>query len=129
MRFTYYNSFEYKEIKTMGNAGFIMGFADFKSPLSMLQVAKTLSSQIFGGIEFCEKDVDGEHDLGTLCLDHDFLGMQVDLFGKNGNFTLEIGTIPSASVSEINEVCDLSAMLKQRIDQLREYQVFRVDHF
>jgi len=111
----------------MGNAGFIMAFADFKSPLSKSQVAKTLSSQIFGGIEFCEKDVDGEHDLGTLCLVQDFLGMQVDLLGEDGNFTLEIGTIPSASVSEINVVCDLSAMLKQGIDQLREFQLFRVD--
>lgn len=106
-----------------------MGFADFKSPLSILQVAKILSSQIFGGIEFCEKDVDGEHDLGTLCLDHDFLGIQVDLLGEDGKFTLEIGTLPSASVLELDEVCDLSAMLKQRIDQLEDYQLFRVDHF
>lgn len=113
----------------MGYAGFIMGFVDFKSPLPIAQVAELLSSHIFGGIEFCEKDVDDEHDLGTLCLKNDFLGMQADLFGQDGNFTVEIGTLPSASVTELNEVCDLSPMLKQQIDQLSEFQIFRVDHF
>ncbi|MCA9008057.1 MAG: hypothetical protein KDA70_22515, partial [Planctomycetaceae bacterium] len=102
----------------MGIVGYIVGFTDFKSSLSISQVAKLLSSRVFGGIDFIEKDVDEDHDVGTLCLCQDFLGIQVDLFGENGNFTLEIGTLPSASVLEINEVCDLSAMLKQYIDQL-----------
>jgi len=106
----------------MGIVGYIVGFTDFKSSLAISQVAKLLSSNIFGGIDFIEKDVDGEHDVGTLCLNQDFLGIQVELFGENGNFTLEIGTQPSASVLEINEVCDLSAMLKQRIDQLGDLQ-------
>lgn len=113
----------------MGMAGFYLGFVDFKSPLPISQVAKILSSQLFGGIEFCEKDVDGEHDLGTLCLEHDFLGIQVDIIGEDGKFTLELGTRPSASVLGIDEVCDLSAMLKQHLDQLEEFQLFRVDKF
>lgn len=101
----------------MAVVGYVMGFVDFSSPLPISQVAELLSSRVFGGIGFVEKDVDGEHDAGTLCLAHDFLGLQVDLFGGDGSYTLELGTRPSASVSIIDEVCDFSAMLKQRIVQ------------
>ena len=101
----------------MAVVGYALGFVDFSSPLPISQVAELLSSQVFGGISFVEKDVDEEHDLGTLCLAYDFLGLQVDLFGGGGGYTLEPGSLPSASVAEIGEVCDFSAMLKQRILQ------------
>ena len=104
--------------------GYAVGFADFTSSLSMSQVAKLLSLRVFGGIEFIEKDVDGEHDSGTLCLAHDFLGLQVDLLGEDGAFTLELGTRPSASVDDgIGETADLSAMLKQAIATLEEFSL------
>ena len=103
----------------MSVIGYAIGFADFTSSLSLSQVAELLSSQVFGGIDFIEKDVDGEHDLGTLCLAQDFLGLQVDLFGADGGFTVELGTRPSASVNgNVGKVGDLSAMLRQRIDTL-----------
>lgn len=102
----------------MAVVGYAVGFVDFSSPLPISQVAELLSSRVFGGIAFVEKDVDGEHDAGTLCLAHDFLGLQVDLFGESGRYTVEIGTRPSASVSSIDEVCDLSAMLKHSIESL-----------
>jgi hypothetical protein len=104
-------------------AGYAVGFVDFASPLSIAQVAALLSSRVFGGIDFIEKDVDGEHDVGTLCLAQDFLGLQVDLFGEGGRYTVEIGTRPSASVSTIDEVCDLSAMLRQSIERLEECEL------
>lgn len=97
--------------------GYALGFADFSSPLPISQVAELLSSRLFGGIGFVEKDVDGEHDLGTLCLSQDFLGLQVDLLGENGRYTIELGTRPSASVSTVREVCDFSEMLKQGIER------------
>lgn len=100
----------------MSSASSLIGFADITTPLPIQQVAELLSSRVFGGIRFIEKDVDGEHDLGTLCLAQDFLGVQVDLFGGDGGYTLELATRPSAVVAEIkSDVCDVSAMLKQRI--------------
>lgn len=102
----------------MAVVGYVVGFVDFSSPWPISQVAELLSSRVFGAIAFVEKEVDGEHDLGTLCLAHDFLGLQADLFGESGRYTLEIGTLPSASVSSIGEVCDFSAMLKHRIKSL-----------
>ncbi|MGL4461960.1 MAG: hypothetical protein ACRC1K_07380 [Planctomycetia bacterium] len=100
----------------MSTASSLIGFADFSTPLSLQQVAELLSSRVFGGIHFIEKDVDGEHDLCTLTLAQDFLGVQVDLFGEAGRYTLEFATRPSAIVSGGGMVCDLSAMLKQRIE-------------
>ena len=100
----------------MSSASSFIGFADITTPLPIKQVAEMLSSRVFGGIRFIEKDVDGEHDLGTLCLAQDFLGMQVDLFGGDGGFTLELATRPSAIVAEfVSDVCDVSSILKQRI--------------
>ena len=104
------------ETRHMTLVGFAMAFADFASPLPISQVAEVLSSRVFGGIAFIEKDVDGEHDLGTLRLVQDYIGLEVNLFGKNGRYTVELGTVPSASVAEIDAVCDLSAMLKQAIE-------------
>ena len=104
-------------------AGFLIGFADFASSLPISQVADLLSARVFGGIRFVEKDVDEEYDLGTLCLAHDFLGVQVDLVGQDGRYTLELGTRPSASVATINVVCDLSAMLRQRLAEVDEIQL------
>lgn len=101
-------------------AGYAVGFADFTCSLPISQVAELLSSSAFGGIRFIEKNDDGEHDVGTLTLEHDFLGLQVDLFGEDESFTIEIGTRPSASVSGVDGVCDLSAMLRQRIEKLGE---------
>jgi len=109
----------------MSLAGFITGFGDFKSALSLDQVASLLSSSVFGGIKFVEKDVDGEHDVGTLCLERDFVGIQVDLFGAGGCYTVEIGTRPSASVADSPDVCDLSEMLRQRLTQLTEVTLYR----
>ncbi len=100
--------------------GYVLGSVDFTSSLSLSQVADLLSSKIFGGICFVEKDVEEDYDLGTLCLAYDFMGIQVDLLGEEGRFTIEIGTRPSASVEEINEVCDFSEMLKQFINELDE---------
>lgn len=100
--------------------GFAVGFVDFSCSLTVSEVAELLSKNIFGGIEFIEKDVEEEHDLGTLCLARDFLGLQVDLFGENGKYTVEIGTRPSASVPTIHEVCDLSAMLRHSIDSIAD---------
>ncbi len=102
----------------MALVGFALGFVDLSSPLPLVQVADLLSSKVFGGIRFIEKDVDEDYDVGTLCLEHDFLGLQVDLSGDNGRYTVEIGTRPSASVPGIDEVCDLSAMLAHRIKGL-----------
>ncbi len=104
----------------MAMAGYAVGFADFTCASPISQVAELLSSRVFGGIGFIEKDVDGEHDLGTLTLERDFIGLQVDLFGEDGVYTLELGTRPSASVSGVDDVSDLSAMLKQQIEKLEE---------
>lgn len=102
----------------MAIAGFVIGFADFTTQFSIEEVAVAISSKVFGGIRFVEKDVDEIYDVGTLTLEQDFLGIQVELFGANGFFTLELGTLPSASVKECDEVCNLSEMLKQRLTQI-----------
>ena len=72
------------EVGCMAVVGYVVGFADFASSLAIYEVSTLLSARLFGGIDFIEKDVDEEHDLGTRCLAQDFLGMQVDLFGHNG---------------------------------------------
>lgn len=100
----------------MSNAGFLIGFADFDSPLSLSEVADLLSTRVFGGIRFVEKDVDVEEYLGILNLEKDFLGMQVDLFGGNGGFTLELQTISTAGVSGETSIWDLSSIMKKRIE-------------
>jgi len=102
----------------MPMVGSVLGFVDFTSALPLNQVAVLLSAQLFGGIRFIEKDVECEDEIGTLSLENDFLGIQVDLLGEAGLFTLELATRPSASVSEVEEVCDLSAMLKQGIERV-----------
>src|SRR5260370_28436924 len=102
----------------MALAGFVIGFADFKSSHPIREVATILSSKAFGGIRFVDKVVDECHDAGTLTLERNFLGIQVDLFGADGKYTLEIGTRPSASVEKCTEVCDLSEMLKHRLSQI-----------
>jgi len=107
----------------MSIAGFVVGYADCVSDLSVHELANVLSSRAFGGIRFVEKIVDGEHDLGTLTLEHDFVGIQVDLFGANGTYTLEIGTRPSASVKGCPDVCDLTQMILQRLSQISEVTV------
>lgn len=99
----------------MSTAGFVIAFADINTSLGLHDLAAVLSSHVFGGIPFVDKDVDEDYQLGTLCLAHDFIGIQVDLFGGTGMYTLEISTRPSASVGDLDDVCDLSAMLKQRI--------------
>ena len=104
-------------------AGFFIGFGDFEARLSLHEIADVLSSKAFGGIRFVEKEVDDERDLGTLTLEHDFLGIQVDLVGSNGSYTLEIGTIPSASVDGCPDVCNLSKVLQQRLSQIKEVWV------
>jgi hypothetical protein len=84
----------------------------------MDQLAKLISSHVFGGIPFVPKETDEDYDLGTLSLANDFIGIQADLVGRGGAYTIEIGTRPSASIAEVSDVCDLSAMLRQRLNSL-----------
>lgn len=107
----------------MSIAGAVIGFVDFETELSLYDIADVLSSKAFGGIHFVEKDVDGEHDLGTLTLEYEFLGIQVDLVGANGTYTLEVATTGKSSVVHCPEVCDLSRMLQQCLSQIVDVSV------
>ena len=95
--------------------GFVLGFADFLSPLTIQEVASTLSREVFGGIPFVEKNVDEDYEVGTLCLKDAFIGLQVELFGGDGGYTLELGTKPSASVQDRDTVFDFSELIKQQV--------------
>jgi hypothetical protein len=98
--------------------GFVLGFADFALALPLQEAAALLSRHVFGGIPFIDHDRDDIDGGPSLILQCDFVGINAELFGKEGEYTLEINTRPSASVEEINVVCDLSAMVKQQLLQI-----------
>jgi len=101
----------------MTQIGYILRFCDFESLRSIDEVGRFLSIAVFGGIEFVRKITDEDYDDGNLVLQQDFLGIQAELFGEGGSYTLEIATIPSASTEGSGEVGDVSLMLKQRIQR------------
>ena len=105
-------------MRPMALSGFVLGFADFRLPLPLVDAAALLSNEIFGGIPFIEKENDGSNDAVTLQLEDAFCGIVAELIGSDGNYTIEIGTRPSASVADNSEVCDLSAMLKQQLSRV-----------
>jgi hypothetical protein len=107
------------EVRIMSLSGLVLGFADFRLSLPLVDAAALLSNEVFGGIPFVEKPDDESDDVATLVLKADFCGITAELIGSEGSYyTIELDTRPSASVAEVSEVCDLSAMLKQRLSHL-----------
>jgi hypothetical protein len=80
------------------------------------EAATLISDKVFGGIPFQIKEQDSDDSSPTLILKHAFVGIVAELFGGIDGYTIELGTRPSASVEGINEVADLSPMLKQQLE-------------
>lgn len=110
----------------MTQIGYVLGYCDFECTRPIEEVAKMLSEVVFGGIELVRKNTDNDYDAGNFVLRKDFLGVQIELSGEAGRFTLELGTVPSASVEHISEVGDLSALIKQRVQTLLASEVCNV---
>ena len=71
-----------------------------------------------------EIEVLEESDVGRLYLEHEFMGMVVNLLtGDDGRFSIEIDTALGTFVKECDTVCDLSAMLKQMLGSLSDITV------
>jgi hypothetical protein len=107
----------------MTQIGYVLGFCDFECPRSIEEVGRMLSETIFGGIAFVRKTSDEDYDDGNLVLQRDFLGIQIEVSGEGGRYTLELATVPSASVEGVPVVGDLSAMIKQRVQTLLSTEV------
>ncbi len=111
----------------MGYARAYLGYANFTSTMSDEQVASLLTSELFGGIRFLQIEVHEESDVGRLYLEHDFMGIEINLLtGNDGRFSVEIGTTLRAFLEKSEEcdtVCDLSAMLKKMLANIPEITV------
>lgn len=101
----------------MALSGYVLGYADFSLALPSLDAASLLSQTIFGGILFVEIE---DHESGQMLLrlESDFMGFTADLVGAEEHYTLELGTLPSASAADGTAVCDLSALLKRRLSRV-----------
>jgi len=110
----------------MTQVGYVLGYCNFECARSIEEVATMLSEVVFGGIELVPKNTNNDYDTGNFVLRKDFLGMQIELSGETGRFTLELGTVPSASVESVSEVGDLSALIKQRVQTLLPLEVCHV---
>ena len=102
----------------------IVGFADFASQLSLQEVSMRLADEMFASISFSCSD-DGGWDEGPyLRLELDFLGLRVELGGDpNTGYTLEVSTVlgaipASAGSGELQEVADISAMLRTQLARI-----------
>jgi len=103
----------------MSIAGFVVGFGFFDSALELEDVASLLSTHVFGGIQFVEKETDDEYRQGILKLANLFLGIHVELFGENGSYALEMTSHTAASIEQGD--CDLSLILKHFLMRVGQF--------
>jgi hypothetical protein len=111
----------------MTQVGYVLGYCDFECTRTIEEVARMLSEMVFGGIELVPKNTDNDYDADNYTLRKDFLGIQIELSGEAGRYTLELGTVQSASVEHVSEVGDLSQMIKQRVQSLLALEVRNVE--
>lgn len=111
----------------MSRAGFVLGFVDFRAAQSLQDVASIVSETVFGGIPFGVKHQDYDDGPPTLILQRTFVGLVAELFGGPDHYTIEVGTVPSASVEGLPEVADVSAILKQQLERLQGISLLTTD--